>query len=150
MSEKKIQKVFIDTGLGFPVTLQNVPMIKIRGAWTPDIDYNLLTHSVLVALSEKPVKITGSEVKFIRLHFKMTLEQFAKRFSVTHVAVIKWEKTVDNPTKMSWAIEKDIRLFILNSLFDKPKTLEELYVELEKEKSAIKRGIKLDVDDFAA
>ena len=148
--ERKIQKTFVDTGFGFPITLLNVPMIKIRGQWTPEIDYNALTKAALLALSEKPVRLAGSEVKFIRLHFEMTLEQFASRFSVSHAAVIKWEKCQDEATKMSWAQEKDLRLFVIYSLLGKPKKLAELYVELEKEKSSQKRKIKLDIGELAA
>lgn len=148
--ERKVQKTFIDTGFGFPITLLNVPMVKVRGQWTPEIDYNALTRAVLLALSEKPVRLTGDEVKFIRLHFEMTLEKFAERFGVSHAAVIKWEKSHDEATKMSWALEKDLRLFVIYHVLGKPKKLAELYVELEKEKSSQKRKIKLDVEEFAA
>ena len=148
--ERKIQKTFIDHGLGFPITLLNVPMIKIRGQWTPDIDYNALTKEVLLILSQKPVRLTGDEVKFLRLYFEMTLERFAKRFSVSHAAVIKWEKCQDEPTKMSWAMEKDLRLFVIFNLLGKPKKLAELYAELEKEKSSQKRKIKFDLNELAA
>ena len=148
--KRKIQKSFVDTGLGFPVTLMNVPMAKVRGQWTPEINYNALTQAVLLALSEKPVRLTGDEVRFIRLHFEMTLEQFAKRFGVSHAAVIKWEKAKDEPTKMSWALEKDLRLFVIFNLLAKPQKLAELYSELEKEKSSQKRKIKLDANELAA
>ena len=148
--EKKLQKSFTDTGLGFPITLLNVTMVKVRGKWTPKIDYNILTRTVLMALSEKSVRLTGNEVRFIRHHHEMTLEQFASRFGVTHAAVIKWEKTHDEPTKMSWAIEKDLRLFVQFTVLGKPAKLAELYSELEKEKSSQKRNIKLDIKNFAA
>ena len=47
--ERKIQKMFIDEGLGFKVRLFNVPMIKVRGSWTPHINYNELAKVVLPA-----------------------------------------------------------------------------------------------------
>lgn len=150
MMERKIQKSYIDYGFGFPVTLLNAPMVKVRGEWTPEIDYNEISRSVLVLLSEKPVRLTGHEVKFIRLRFEMTLDKFAKRFSVSHAAVLKWEKSGDEVTKMSWALEKDIRMFVVFNLLKKAKKLAELYGELEKEKSSQKRKIKLDVSDLAA
>lgn len=148
--ERKIQKTFVDTGLGFPITLLNVPMVKVRGQWTPHIDYNSLTKAVLLALSEKPVRLTGHEVRFIRLHFEMTLEQFAARFGVSHAAVIKWEKAKDEPTKMSWALEKDLRLFIIFNMLGKAQKLAQLYKDLEKEKSSQKRKIKLNISDIAS
>ena len=46
----------------------------------------------------------------------MTLQEFAKRFCVSHVAVIKWERANRVATAMNWTTEKDIRLFILCKL----------------------------------
>lgn len=148
--EKKIQKTFIDHGFGFKVKLLNVPMIKVRGAWTPDIDYNLLTEAILKALCEKPARLTGHEVRFIRLHFEMTLQEFAKRFSVSHAAVIKWEKMKNKPTSMNWATEKDLRLFLLSQLSSRPKDLAALYGELEEVKENKGKIIQLDLEALAA
>lgn len=148
--QHKIQKSFTDVGLGFPVRLLNVPMIKVRGKWTPNIDYNRLTEAVLHALCEKPVRLTGNEVRFIRLHFEMTLQEFAERFAVSHAAVIKWEKTKDEPTGMNWASEKDLRLFVLTKISAQPEDLAHLYQELEHSKSVRKQTIQLDADDVAA
>ena len=145
-----MQKTFTDYGFGFPVKLLNVPMVKIRGKWTPDIDYNALTQAVLLNLCEKPVKLTGNEVRFIRQNFEMTLQQFAKRFAVSHAAVIKWEKAQDEPTNMSWSTEKDLRLFILSKLNSRPAEIAELYKKLEDLKPAQKRIIKVDLENVAA
>ena len=148
--ETKIQKEFIDVGFGFPVTLRNVPMIKVRGIWTPKINYNQLTDSVLIALSFKPGRLTGAEIKFIRLHFEMTLQAFAERFGVTHVAVLKWEKAKDQPTAMNWATEKDIRLFILSQQKVKATVFAKLYAELENMPSGKRSNINLDLEKLAA
>ena len=150
MTDTKIQKRFTDHGFGFPVMLLNVPMIKVRGKWTPNINYNELTEVVLIMIAKKPVKLTGNEVKFIRQHFEMTLQQFAKRFGVSHPAVVKWEKSEDEPTNMSWSTEKDLRLFILSQLESKPAEFADLYNELEQLKPAQKRIIKVDLNDMAA
>ena len=130
--EKKVQKEHVDYGFGFPVRLRNVPMIKIRGNWTPHIDYNLLSRTVLYALAYKSSRLTGNEIKFIRNHFEMTFQSFAERFCVTHVAVLKWEKVKDHPTVMSWTTEKDIRLFIISKLSKNSAEIAKLYGFLEK------------------
>jgi len=148
--QSKIQKTFIDCGFGFPVKLTNVPMIKIRDSWTPDIDYARLAKGVLLALSKKLVRLTGNEVRFIRQHFEMTLENFAKRFAVSHPAVIKWERAGDEPTSMNWSTEKDLRLFILFKLNSNPKELSDLYLELEMARSDRKKIIQLNGEDLAA
>lgn len=148
--EKKNQKVFIDEGFGFPIKLLNVPMIKVRGKWTPNINYDLLTDVVLEALCWKPAKLTGNEIKFIRHYFEMTLIEFAKRFYVTHAGVIKWEKVKERPTGMTWTTEKDIRLHSLLQLEAKPKEIANLYENLEEKPSKKTHALKFDAKKLAA
>jgi DNA-binding transcriptional regulator YiaG len=125
-----MQKKFIDYGLGFPVTLLNVTMVKVRGQWTPQIPYNRLEERVLLSLSRQECRWTGQQVKFIRQHFGMTLQAFAKQLGVSHVAALKWEKAASSPAAMSWALEKDLRLFVQSKLSKDPKRLAALYEEL--------------------
>jgi hypothetical protein len=128
--QTKVQKRFVDTGFGFPITLLNVPMVKAHGIWTPKIDYNELALVVLRALAHKESRLTGSEIRFIRTYFELTLQTFAKRFCVTHVAALKWEKAHTELTAMSWTTEKDIRLFILSKLAARADELAQLYNKL--------------------
>lgn len=114
--EKKIVKKFIYKGLGFPIVLTNVPMVKRRDIWTPAIDYNKLQRQVLLALSQKPAALTGNEIHFIRTYFEMTLENFGKLFGVSHVAVLNWEKREEQGSKITPATELYIRLLILEKL----------------------------------
>jgi hypothetical protein len=112
MHKRKRQLEFIDRGFGFPVRLKNVPMIQLRGIWTPDINYNALADAVLRALCFKPARLTGNEVHFVRLHHGFTLEQFGEQFGVSHPAVMKWERAGEAPTGMQWSTEKDLRLWL--------------------------------------
>lgn len=148
--ERKIQKQFIDEGFGFKVRLWNVPMVKVRGAWTPEINYNELAKVVLLALCHKPARLTGAEVRFIRQQLGMTLQAFADRFCVTHVAVIKWEKTGNKPTPMAWTTEKDLRLFILSKFAAKPTEIAKLYAELEKERAESGSSVEVDAKKMVA
>lgn len=148
--ETKMQKEFIDTGFGFPVRILNVPMVKVRGHWTPKINYNGLADAVLFELAQQPSRLTGSEVKFIRHRFEMTLQEFGKRFDVSHVAVLKWEKAGNKPTAMSWPTEKDLRLFILDQLRKKPQDLAKLYRELSNLPSDVQTSIRVDASEIAA
>ena len=112
----KRAKRFVYEGLGFPIVLVNVPLVKKRDIWTPAVDYNKLQKEVLVALAHKATALTGNEVHFIRVYFEMTLENFGKHFGVTHVAVLTWEKMGDKPGKINPTTELCIRLFILEKL----------------------------------
>jgi len=141
--EIKIQAEYIDTGFGFPVHLLNVPMMKVRGIWTPKVDYVELTARVLQTLALKASPLTGNQLKFIRLHFEMNLADFAKRFYVTHPAVLKWESKGDSATGMNWSTEKDIRLFISTQVSEK-EVFFAAYQQLEKKPSL--RNTETEVD----
>lgn len=140
--EQKVQKKYIYEGFCFPVLLTNVPMIKTRGEWTPDIDYNKLQKTVLIALATKPTCLTGNEIKFIRKFFRKTLEAFGLEFGVSHVAVIDWEVEKDSPAKMNPATEKCMRLFILDSLIKPDKKFREGYHVVEIKKLAEQQKTK--------
>ena len=114
--EIKKAKRFIYEGLGFPIVLVNVTLVKKRDVWTPAINYNKLQKEALLALVHKPIALTGNEIHFIRAYFKMTLENFGKHFGVTHAAVLTWEKMGDKPGKINPTTELCIRLFILEEL----------------------------------
>jgi hypothetical protein len=115
MKTKKAKK-FMYEGLGFPLVLFNVRLIKVRDTWTPAIDYNKLQKDVLIALCHKPRALTGNEIHFIRSYFEMTLESFGQHFGVSHAAILKWEKAQNRSAKISPTTELYIRLFILEKL----------------------------------
>ena len=140
---------FVYHGFGFPVTLSHVPMVKIRGAWTPDVDYDRLQRVLLAAVAGKPARLSGREIRFIRLSFEMTLQAFAERFGVTHPAVLKWEATRHHPTEMTWAIEKDIRLFVVAKLKEGPTRFLDCYRRLEVQPKARSYPFKIDISSVA-
>lgn len=149
--KRKIQKHFIDYGTGFPVVLLNVPMVSLEGKWTPDINYNELEKAILIFLCHKPCKLTGNEVRFIRLYFEMTLKNFAKRFGVQHPTVVKWENFKNSATNMSIGTEKDLRLYIIAQLLN-PRKIGDLYIELETNPFLLnvsENPIQLDVEKLA-
>lgn len=133
--ERKRQPSFVYEGFGFPVVLLNVPMVRSLGVWTPDIDYRKLARNVLRQLALHPTRLTGREIHYIRHSMDMTLEEFAHRFGVTHPAVVQWEQCGAKPTRMAWALEKDIRLEIIRSEHAPSATrFVEAYEELAEER----------------
>ena len=141
----KTQRRFTYDGFGFPVVLENVPMMKARGVWTPNVDYNALAKALLQVLAQHPSRLTGAEVRFIRHYFQLTLQRFAERFAVSHPAVIKWEKAQQQPTGMGWATEKDIRLFILTELGSPAKGIVGAYRQLATPAQAEPVTIRMDL-----
>lgn len=114
--KSRVALEYIDHSCGFPVALRNVAMHWIQGDWVADIDYALLEKRVAQALACKAERLTGAEVKFLRLYLELTYQKFADLFAVAPQAVMKWEKTGQKPTKMAWTTEKDLRLTMLDRL----------------------------------
>lgn len=125
--ETKVKKLHIDHGFGFPVKLANVPMVKARGVWALNVDRNWLERLVLQALTRKPTRLTGNEIRFVRQSAGLTQVQFAEVFDVSNVAIHKWEHEADNCPNIKWPLEREIRLFVLDHLEGKDKALGELY-----------------------
>jgi hypothetical protein len=136
-------------GFGFPVTLHHVPMVYLRNAWTPDVNYELLQRALLRVLVEKPARLSGREVRFIRLAAAKTLQEFAKRFGVTHPAVLKWENAGSRSTGMGWSTEKDIRLDVISRLKDQPGRFYRIYRDLESQPTRKAAPLALDVTSVA-
>lgn len=130
-TETKKVKRFTYEGLGFPIVLVNVTLVKKRSVWTPAIDYNKLQKGVLIALTHKPVALTGNEVHFIRTYFEMTLENFGKHFGLTHAAVLNWEKSGNRPAKVNPTTELCMRLFILEKLNESNQVFRDAFREFD-------------------
>ncbi len=148
--ETKIQDRYVDRGFGFPIVLKGVTMAKVNNRWTPLVNYNVLSTAVLAQLASLDGRLTGNQVRFIRLTQKMTLQQFAGRLGLTHPAVLKWERTGDNPTGMNWSTEKDIRLLAASALNGIAKDFLRLYHKLEKAVPANAARVELDAVLLAA
>lgn len=127
----KLQKSHTYEGLGFPVVLEDVPVVHARGLSYPDVDFNKLQRDVFRSLAEKPGLLAGNELRFIRLYSETNASNFARRFGVTSTQLRRWESTGNEATGMSWSVEKDLRLFILAHLGIRPKEFAELYGKLE-------------------
>ncbi len=119
MKQKKVEKEMVYEGLGFPIVLRNVPMIKVRGIWTLDVNLNVLMNVVLLALAHHPSDLTGNQVHFIRTWLGLTQTEFAKLFGLTHPAIVKWEKMKNKGSKMNLTTQRDLRLWLLDQLLTK-------------------------------
>src|SRR6266542_1819594 len=138
--ERKRRKVFVYQGFGFPVELRNVPIMFVRGVWAPDVDLNRLSEMVLYTLAHMPARLTGDEIRFIRISLSMTLVEFALRFAVSHPAVMKWQRAGRTATAMAWATEKDVRLEVLRRVRVRPTAFVDAYRELAISKPRQRRA----------
>ncbi|MCE5319002.1 MAG: hypothetical protein LLG04_16770 [Parachlamydia sp.] len=146
--ERKIKKKHIDYSCGFPVVLLNVPLVKVHDSWIPDINYDALAQTVLLSLAKKNKTLTGNEIRFIRYYFDLNVRDFAHRFGVKHPSVVKWEGKKDLRADITWGIEKDIRLFILDKLCRSHKEFRESYQFLEEiREDEVSQPLILDIHD---
>jgi len=131
--KRKSQKNFIYEGLGFPIQLQKVEMIKIDNEWHPKIDVKKVADLAIASLYSQKERLTGNQVRFIRKYFSMSLRQFANEVvNESHTAVNKWEKSGNNATNMDINIEKMLRLYIYDKIF----------VETKKQKNGFHKAYK--------
>jgi DNA-binding transcriptional regulator YiaG len=140
--EKKI-KTMIYTGLGFPIRLINAPMKKVYGKWAFDFSMGMFQEAVLHMLATKTSPLTGPELRFIIDYFELSYRDFAKLLSVSHAAVVKWEK---KKSKMNPHTEVSLRLYILNHLNVSDKEFRKLYIALSQQKLSEIEKTPLDID----
>lgn len=138
---------FVDYGCGFPVIVARVQKLP----WGKDDEIIIMSHgkysqAVPRALAEKPTRLTGNEVRFLRLHYEMPLAEFGKLFDVSHPAVKKWEGKRDVATGMAWSTEVLIRLYVLNRLGVKARAFQQIYNDLVAPRPAGPCTIRVDLD----
>lgn len=127
MKKTRIDDQFTDYGYGFPVVLQNVPMVHMRGVWTPDVNYNELHKKVLRTLARSGTQLTGNNIKFMRNFFELTYSELGAHFRVSAHVVIQWENYGDNRVGVTMSFERDMRLFIMDRLGESSEFIGELY-----------------------
>lgn len=118
---KKLMKTHTYDGFGFPIELHNVEMIMVNGEYAPKIDIRSLADKVIKNLVLQKTKLTGNQIKFIRIYFSKSLREFGKIVNESHTAVQKWEYFKNKSTNMDPNIEARIRLFIYDKICIKNK-----------------------------
>ncbi len=122
MRTKKLEK-YIYEGLGFPIELHQVPVVKFEGEYHPKIDIRKISDKVIRELPFQKEKFTGNQIRFIRSYLRMALREFAKTVvKESHTAVNKWEKFGSNPTNMDDNIETVLRLYLIEKFCSKTLT----------------------------
>jgi DNA-binding transcriptional regulator YiaG len=139
MTTTRNKTKLVYNGLGFPVVLHGFRTIEMCGEMVPDINYNQLENVMALAVALKKGRLTGNEVKFLRLHLRMNMEKFAELFENTRQAVAKWERAGDAATKMAWPAEKDLRLHVLAKMKVSAPTFRKAFDALPQRKNGLTR-----------
>ena len=141
----KARREILDKGLGFPIRVINVPADHEGTSSIALINNSEAVRDILLALCLKESRLTGNEVKFLRTHFKMNAQIFAKRFCVAHADVLAWEKADNSSTSMNWITEKDMRLFVFMKLETDPTEFLSRYNAMDAEPHGRVKPILLDM-----
>ena len=126
----KIQERYIYQGLGFPIELHQVEMIRVGRSWAPKIDVRKIARDVLMQIPTQQTRLTGSQVRFLREYYRMSLREFAKKVvHQSHMAVSKWEKFGGEPTNMDAATEVVLRLYVFHEVATKKPKQEKKFLQ---------------------
>lgn len=125
--KRKVVKSFVYQGLGFPVILNHVPVIEVRGVWTPDVDLNLLQKVVLLGLAHQRSDLTGNQIRFIRTWLSFNQSDFGRLLGVTHPAVVKWEKRGNRPARITVTTQRALRMMVIDRLLRKDEEFRQAF-----------------------
>ena len=153
--DRKVVDTFVYQGLGFPIKLEKVEMVKIDGEWNPRVDVRKISDNAIRMLIARNERLTGNQVRFIRSYFSMSLREFAKEVvHESHTAVAKWEASLDEATKMDINIEMILRLYVIEQLESKTvkqqNTFYEKYLEMKKLCMSDRQSSQLNLGSLVA
>ena len=95
--KQKFVKNYVFNGLGFPVTISNVEIKRHGDDTYPVINMRKLQDAVFDYFLDNPIRLTGSQLTFIRRYMEMTQQEFAKALDLGgHGRVSQWEKAKDS------------------------------------------------------
>lgn len=141
---------YTDYGFGFPVILDEVEIREFLGEEIPIINLNELEDQVVQAIPNRVGRLTGDEVRFVRLHFGMTLTTFGNLLGVSHPAVKQWEMKASSFTGMEWAKEKILRLEIALRSGCHGNEFEQLFRDLENERPIASEPLRVVLDQWTS
>lgn len=99
-------------GLGFLIYLINPPLLTLPdGTEIPAPNMRTLQKAVFQLLIEKPARLTGAEIRFVRKYLRLKQAELAALLHLSnHSAVSQWETREGEPTGMEYNTEILLRL----------------------------------------
>lgn len=120
-------------GFGFPIIFERLPAVKLRGEWTPDVDWTQYALPVIIYICVgQDVALSGNQVKFLRHHLQMSLREFAKFAGVTHQSVMRWEDKGKAAAQIDGHMEFVLKLKVLKHLHSKASTINQAVNKVEE------------------
>ncbi len=132
--------------LGFRIFLVNAPMLTLPdGSRCLAPNMKKLQETAFCALAKKPNRLSGSEVRFIRKHMRMTQVEFASWLNMAnHSVVSQWENKGDHLSGMDYNTEILLRL-LMEAQISKKSTLPLSKIEKLRGLTPIEETITLNL-----
>lgn len=120
-------KNYVWHGFGFPVEFYELPAIKVRGEYVPDVDFAQFAKPLVqIICTEDEIPLSGNQIKFIRNYLAMSVREFAKFMNVKHPSVLRWEKHNKDAAHIDVNTEIVLRLRVLRKINSAKKFLDEV------------------------
>lgn len=116
MESKTFSEEYIYKGLGFPICIRNPQFSKVRGELVFKVDIEKISKIAFKLLAIKPSRLTGDEIKFVRIYLNLSRTAFGGIFKLSHTAVSKWEKVGEEFAPISPSQEIVLRLSMIDRL----------------------------------
>jgi DNA-binding transcriptional regulator YiaG len=133
--------------LGLPVLLVDPPMVCVRGQDLPDVNLRTLQESVFALLVQKPTRLSGEEVRFIRKHLRLRQADLAELLNLAnHSVVSQWESRDAGPAGMDYNTEVLLRLHMAARSGQAARVVELLEHQLKGLKPAGQEVLQVRMD----
>ncbi len=96
--------------LGFPIIILNPSYIEFEGEMVLNVNPNKIMDAAFAAVIQKPSRLSGAEVKFLRSYMEYSQESFGRFVGVDHSSVAKWESKKNEFTGMDVPTEALMRM----------------------------------------
>lgn len=117
----KIQKTYIFSGFGFDVLLHNVEIKEAHGEEYPNININEIKLLTAKELLKSRERLTGKKLKFLRSFLKISYQKLSEIIDVPASTLRLWEEKGNEATAMSAPQERQMRIFVIESILDLEK-----------------------------
>ncbi len=136
--------LFKDSGLR-NVVLQGIEIVRCPKCGNEDPiipGVNDLMRTLALAVTRKPYRLAGEEVRFLRKYLKMTGDEFSRLIHVDKTTLSKWENNEDPVGEQSDLLVRSVALALGEGLQEKHAE----YVRFFSQIRVARRRVKIELN----
>lgn len=124
------KKIEIYEALGFPIAIENPRYIEFAGEKVLDVNPGRIMKAAFKAVINKPARLSGAEVKFLRGFMQLSQEDFSRMIGVERSIISKWQDKKQKFTGMDVPTEVLLRIQCQLFIDKRPSIRKEFFNEL--------------------